>query len=115
MPIERRCPRARTLGPFDQDDCPLANHVVEAQIACLIRMPQTVAVDVVDRRLADVIVMHQRVCRTGSARLRPEAAADGLDQCGFAGAQLSREPDDGRGAELGADLLTEPAELARGE
>src|SRR5258706_13111942 len=62
-----------------------------------------------------VVMEDQRVGGTGGARLRAQAAADGLNECRLPRAQLSRQPDYGRGAELSAEVLTEPAELARGE
>ena len=48
------------------------------------------------------------------ALLRAQATADGLDQRGLSGPQLAGQPDYGWSTELGADILTEPAELARG-
>src|SRR6266550_6892614 len=50
VPIQRRQPRPRALGPFDQHDGAVAHHVVEPQIPCLGRRPETVAVDVIDQR-----------------------------------------------------------------
>src|SRR3989441_13135743 len=60
MPVERGCPRAGALGPFDQDDrAPLfPQHVVEAEIASFVGVAQAVAVYVVDRNRTGVVVMN---------------------------------------------------------
>ena len=115
MPIERRSPSPRALGPFDQNDRSLAEHVVEGQITSFVGLAQAVAVYVVDRNRSDVVMMNQRVGGTGRASVRAQAAADGLDEGRLPGPQLSRQPDDSGGVELAAQVLTEPTELARGE
>src|SRR5437899_2961860 len=78
MPIERRRPRARALGPLDQDDRALAHHVVEPQVTRLVRVTQAIAVDVVDGRRprsgggGGVIMMNERIRGTGRARTRAQ-------------------------------------------
>src|SRR6266581_4600145 len=115
MSIERGSPRARALGPFDQNDCRLARHVVKIEVTRLVGMAQPVAIHVIDWGLSGVVIVDQRIGGTGGTRLRAQAAADGLNEGRLPRAQLSRQPDYGRGAELSAEVLTEPAELARGE
>src|ERR1041384_7580031 len=115
MPVEWRRPGTGALGPLDQHDRALANHVVKAEIAGFVGLAQAVAIDVVDRRRAGMVVMDQRVRRAGGARFGSQAAADGLDQRRLPGPQLSRQPNDGGGAELAAEVFTEPAEPARRE
>src|SRR5882672_12448151 len=114
-PVERRRPCPAALGPLDQHDGTFANHVVEAEIACFVGMTEAVAIDMVDRRRAGMVMMDERVRRARGTRFGSQATADGLDQCRLPGSQLSRQPNDGGGAELAAEVLTEPAELARGE
>src|SRR5947209_12099973 len=48
VPVERRHPGTGALGPLDQDDGALAQHVLEAEILRLVRGAEPVAVDVVD-------------------------------------------------------------------
>src|SRR3989442_7022402 len=48
VPIERWSPSPRPLGPLDQDDGALPDHVVEAEIARFVGLAQTVAIDVID-------------------------------------------------------------------
>src|SRR5437773_2444951 len=66
VPIERWRPWPRALGPFDQDDGPVAYHVVESQVLRLGRGPEAVAVDVIDHpALGRAVLVDQRVRRTG--------------------------------------------------
>src|SRR6266699_5799820 len=77
VPIERRQPRPLALRPFDQHDGAVAHHVVEPQIPCLARRPETVAVDVIDQRASGrSVLVDQRVGRAGGEPLRPQPAAD---------------------------------------
>src|SRR2546425_3023100 len=76
----RRPPRS-TLFPyttlfrsFDEHDGPLADHVLEAQIARLVRRLEPVAVDVVDGDAAGLVVVHQGVGGARRQRLRPQPA-----------------------------------------
>src|SRR6266540_1009280 len=115
VPIERRCPSPRALWPLDQDDRALPQHVVKAEVPRFVGVAQAVAVDVVDGSGTSAVMMHQRVRGTGGARPGAQAAADGLNERRLPGPQLSRQPDYGGGAELVAQVLTEPTELARGE
>src|SRR3989441_11956942 len=71
VPIQRRRPQARPLGPFDQHDGTLPRHVVESEVAGFVRRLEAIAVDVVDGRGAGLVVMHQRV--GGARRQRPGA------------------------------------------
>src|SRR5437867_11846790 len=114
-PVERRRPCAGALRPLDQHDGAFAHHVVKAEVAGFVGIAEAVAIDMVDRRRTGMVMMDERVRRARGTRLGTQAAADGLDQCRLPGPQLSRQPNDGGGAELAAEVLTEPAELARGE
>src|SRR5213593_715304 len=72
VPVQRRRPGARALGPLDQDDGPLAHHVVEAQVLGLVGRAEAIAVDVVDRRAARLVVVYERVGGTRRERLRSQ-------------------------------------------
>src|SRR5882762_5314114 len=115
VPIERWSPSPRPLGPLDQNDGALADHVVEAEIARLVGVAQTVAIHVIEGSGAGVVMMHERVRGTGGPRAGAQAAADGLDEARLPRPQLSGQPDYRGRAELAAEVFTEPAELARGE
>src|SRR5882672_2112564 len=115
MPIEGRSPRPRALRPLDQHDGAFANHVVEAEIACFVRITEAVAIDMVDRCRTGMVMMDERVRRARGTRCGSQAAADRLHECRLPRPQLSRQPDYRGCAELAAEVLTEPAELARGE
>src|SRR5712692_4728184 len=114
MPVERRRPTPCPFRPLDENHRAFPDHVVEAEIACFVRLTQPVAVDMIDRGHAGIVVVHQRVGWTGCPRSRAETAADRLHERGLARAQVTRQPDHSGSREPGADLLTEPAELARG-
>src|SRR3989442_7821468 len=111
VPIERRRPGARALRPFDEDDRALTHHVVEPEVAGLVGDREPIAVHVIYRRVGGVVMVHQRVGRTGGERARAEPAADRLDERRLPGAELPRQPDHGRGAQRASQLLTEPVEL----
>src|SRR4029077_504827 len=115
MSIERRRPRPRPLGPLDQNDRTLPDHVVEAEIARLVGVAQAVTIHVIDRGRGGFVMMDERIGGTRGARPRPQATANRLDERRLPGAQLSRQPNYRGGAELAAEVLTEPVELARGE
>ncbi len=70
MPVDRRRPGTRTLGPFDQNERSLAYHVVETEVARFIGVAQAIAVDVVDRRYPCVVVMDEGVGGTRRAGAR---------------------------------------------
>src|SRR5216110_1124113 len=73
VPIERWHPGPRAFGPFDQDDGPVAHHVVESQVLRLGRGPEAVAVDVIHHAvLGRAVLVDQRVRgpRTWSYRCR---------------------------------------------
>src|SRR3989441_12697065 len=106
VPIERWRPGPRAFGPFDQDDGPVAHHVVESQVLRLGRGPEAVAVDVMHHAvLGRAVLVDQRVRRTGSESSSTQPTADRLDERGLAGAELTRQPDDGRRRELAAERL----------
>src|SRR2546423_392057 len=95
--IERWRPGPRAFGPFDQDDGPVAYHVVESQVLRLGRGPEAVAVDVIHHAvLGRAVLVDQRVRRTGGESSSTQPPADRLDERGLAGAELTRQPDDGR-------------------
>src|SRR2546430_6055203 len=97
VPIERWRPWPRALGPFDQDDGPVAYHVVESQVLRLGRGPEAVAVDVIDHpALGRAVLVDQRVRRTGGEPSSTPPPADRLDERGLAGAELTGQPDDDR-------------------
>src|ERR1700739_59309 len=50
--------RAKTLGPFDQRDC-LAEGVLDAELPGLLRRFQAVKVEMPDRRLTNLVDLHQ--------------------------------------------------------
>src|SRR5437867_2800197 len=111
VPIERWRPEARALRPFDEDDRALTHHVVEPEVTGLVGDREPIAVHVIYRRVGGVVMVHQRVGRTGGERARAEPAADRLDERRLPGAELPRQPDHGRGAQRASQLLTEPVEL----
>src|SRR2546427_12408899 len=114
--MERWRPGPRALGPFDQDDGPVAYHVVESQVLRLGRGPEAVAVDVIHHAvLGRAVLVDQRVRRTGGESSSTQPPADRLDERGLAGAELTGQPDDGRPRELAAERLTEPVEGVRRE
>src|SRR5437016_3803656 len=116
VPIERWRPWPRALGPFDQDDGPVAYHVVESQVLRLGRGPEAVAVDVIDHAaLGRAVLVDQRVRRTGGEPSSTQPPADRLDERGLAGAELTGQPDDDRRREFAAERLTEPVEGVRRE
>src|SRR5437588_12383287 len=114
MAVERRSPTARPLWPLDEDYRAFSDHVVETEIACLVGVTEPIAVDVIDGNRAGIVVVDQCVRGTRGARARAQTAADRLHQCRLARTQLTRQPDDHGSGEPGAEPLTEPAELARG-
>src|SRR5205814_410442 len=115
VPIERRRPRARPLGPLDEHDGALARHVLEPDIPGLLGRLEAITIDVVDGGGPSVVVMYQRVRGARRQRPRPQATANRLHQGRLARSQLARQPDDGRGRQAAAQRLTEPAELVRAE
>src|SRR2546425_3604845 len=58
--MERWRPGPRALGPFDQDDGPVAYHVVESQVLRLGRGPEAVAVDVIHHAVLGRAVLVDR-------------------------------------------------------
>src|SRR2546425_9495318 len=85
----RRPPRS-TLFPyttlfrsFDEHDGPLADHVLEAQIARLVRRLEPVAVDVVDGDAAGLVVVHQGVGGARRQRLRSEEHTSELQSLAY--------------------------------
>src|SRR5436309_8248697 len=116
VPIERWHPGPRAFGPFDQDDGPVAHHVVESQVLRLGRGPEAVAVDVIHHAvLGRAVLVDQRVRRPGGESSSPQPPADRLDERGLTGAELTGQPDDDRRRELAAERLTEPVEGVRRE
>src|SRR6266581_6685639 len=93
VPIERWRPGPRAFGPFDQDDGPVAHHVVESQVLRLGRGPEAVAVDVIHHAaLGRAVLVDQRVRRTGGESSSTQPPADRLDERGLTGAELTGQP-----------------------
>src|SRR5437867_9470773 len=65
VPIERWRPEARALRPFDEDDRALTHHVVEPEVTGLVGDREPIAVHVIYRRVGGVVMVPQRVGRTG--------------------------------------------------
>src|SRR2546421_2434851 len=80
VPIERRRPRARPLGPLDEHDGALARHVLKPDIPRLLGRLEAITIDVVDGGGASVVVMYQRIRGARRQRPRPQATANRLHQ-----------------------------------